>query len=122
MRSIESETDNVSTRCDTSTCIQVDVYEGEHLTEPVVRVHSTETGTVMQGRYSEWIKFVTEVKNGDWDHVVTDMEFALARRAAKDMKFVEDDQVVSYAEPLWNVEAKPFDINDVVDAAEHKAR
>lgn len=60
-------------------CIQVDVYVGEHLIEPVARFHSTATNTVMQARGSELIKFFTEVKNGDWDHVITDMEFAVAR-------------------------------------------
>jgi hypothetical protein len=66
--------------CESSGCVQVDVYEGEHLTEPVVRVRSTETGTVMQARISEWQKFVEEVKNGKWDHVDADYEIAAIRQ------------------------------------------
>lgn len=55
--------------CESGACIQVDVYNGEHLAEPVVRLHSTETGTVMQARASEWLKFVEEVKAGNWDYI-----------------------------------------------------
>lgn len=68
-------------RCESNACIQVDIYEGEHLVEPVVRMHSTDTNTVMQARVGEWRKFVAEVKNGDWDHVDTDFELAAARHA-----------------------------------------
>jgi len=69
----------MSMKCADSSCIRVDIYTGEHLAEPVVRVHSTETDTTFQARGSEWIKFVEEVKNGDWDHVTTDLEIAMAR-------------------------------------------
>lgn len=74
MRSSTESEAGRSGRYEAGACIQVDVYEGEHLTEPVVRIHSTETGTVMQARISEWRKFVAEVKAGDWDHVDTDYE------------------------------------------------
>jgi len=70
-----------SHRCESSACVQVDIYAGEHLVEPVVRVRSTETDTVMQARISEWRKFIAEVKRGDWDHVNTDFEFATARHS-----------------------------------------
>ena len=59
--------------CESSACIQVDVYAGEHLVAPVVRMHSTETGTVMQARASEWIKFVEEVKAGQWDYIAENL-------------------------------------------------
>lgn len=85
-------------RCESSACVQVDVYEGEHLAEPVVRVLSTQTDTRMQIRISEWRKFVAEIKNGDWDHVDTDWE------------------IVAYTDPLRG------QLNALVDAAEHKAR
>ena len=55
--------------CESSACIQVDVYNGEHLAEPMVRLHSTQTSTVMQARGSEWLQFVEEVKAGKWDNV-----------------------------------------------------
>jgi hypothetical protein len=65
-------------KCESSACVQVDIYTGDHLTEPVVRVRSTATDTVMQMRISEWRTFVEEVKANDWAHVDTDFEF-LAR-------------------------------------------
>jgi hypothetical protein len=68
-----------TTRCESGACVQVDIYVGDHLAEPVVRVLSTDTDTRMQVRISEWRKFVAEVKNGDWDHVDTDYEIATAR-------------------------------------------
>jgi hypothetical protein len=61
--------------------MRVDIYAGEHLVEPVIRIRATATDTVMQARISEWRKFVAEVKNGDWDHVDTDYEFAVARHS-----------------------------------------
>lgn len=64
-------------------CVQVDVYAGEHLAEPLVRVRSTNTGTVMQMRITEWRAFVAQVKAGDWNHVDTDFEFAVARDQAE---------------------------------------
>ena len=99
-----------ASRCDSSACVQVDVYDGEHLTEPVVRVLSTETDTRMQCRAGEWLKFITEIKNGDWDHVGTDLEFAIARKAAASMVFVPD--LIDH----------PGSLNGLVDAAECKAR
>jgi hypothetical protein len=66
-------------RCESGQCIQVDVYTGEHLTEPVVRVRSTDTDTVMQARIGEWRRFVAEVRAGDWDHIDTDYEIQVAR-------------------------------------------
>lgn len=81
-------------RCESNACVQVDIYEGEHLAEPVVRVLSTQTDTRVQVRISEWRKFVAEVKNGDWDHVDTD----------------------------WEIAAGTDSLNRLVDAAEHKAR
>lgn len=71
--------DAASQRCETGACIKVDIYTGEHLVEPVVRVHSTDTGTVMQARIGEWRKFVAEVKADDWDHIDTDYEIVAAR-------------------------------------------
>ncbi len=90
--SIESAAAKPPRRCDSGSCIQVDIYEGEHLAEPLVRVRSTETGTVMQVRYSEWVKFVTEINDGEWNHVVTDMEIALARHAAAKMTFTPEER------------------------------
>lgn len=75
-------------RCSDGTCVQVDVYIGEHLAEPLVRVRSTATDTVMQARASEWRAFVAQVKNGEWDHVDTDVEFAAARRVADDFNAI----------------------------------
>lgn len=54
-------------KCESSGCIVADLYEGAHLTVPVVRVRSTETGTVMQATLSEWRTFIAEVKSGQWD-------------------------------------------------------
>lgn len=68
-------------RCESSACVQVDIYAGAHLTEPLVRVRSTETDTVMQVRISEWRRFVAQVRSGDWDHIDTDYEFEVARNA-----------------------------------------
>jgi len=68
--------------CESLNCIQVDVYTGEYLAEPVVRVRSTETHTVMQARISEWRMFVEQVRAGDWNHVSTDFEFLLSGIAA----------------------------------------
>lgn len=72
--------------------VQVDIYDGEHLTEPVVRVRSTSTDTVMQVHIAEWIRFVREVRLGDWDHVETDYEILIARaEQAKILNTIEID-------------------------------
>ena len=63
-------------KCSDSACIEVDIYTGEHLAEPVVRVWATETDTKLQARIGEWIKFVAEIKAGVWDHIAVDYEFA----------------------------------------------
>lgn len=60
-------------KCESNACIQIDVYRGEHLAEPVVRLRSMETGTVMQARASEWVKFIDEVKAGQWDCIAEDL-------------------------------------------------
>lgn len=104
MSSTEPE---VGKRCESAACIKLDVYVGDHLAEPLVRFHSTETGTVMQARASEVIKFFAEVRNNEWDHVIADLEFALARQAAAKMTFTAEERE---------------GVNFLVDAAEHKAR
>lgn len=59
--------------CESSACIRVDIYSGDHLAESVVRLRSTLTSTVMQARGSEWIKFVNEVKAGQWDYIAENL-------------------------------------------------
>lgn len=55
-------------KCESGACIVVDVYHGEHLTDgAVVRVRSTETGTVMQATLTEWDAFIQQAKLGYWD-------------------------------------------------------
>jgi hypothetical protein len=47
--------------CESNGCIVADFYEN------VVRVRSTQTGTVMQATSGEWVQFIEEVKAGRWD-------------------------------------------------------
>lgn len=54
-------------RCESNACIQVDVYVVDNITEPVIRLRSTQTGTVMQATYTEWNVFVARVKRGEFD-------------------------------------------------------
>jgi hypothetical protein len=60
-------------KCESGACIQVDVYEGAHLAESLVRLHSTQTSTVLQARASEWIQFVEEIKAGHWDYIAENL-------------------------------------------------
>ena len=54
-------------RCESGACIVVDVYTGDGKRPHVVRIRSTQTGTVMQATWDEWIAFIAAVKNGDHD-------------------------------------------------------
>lgn len=71
-------------RCESNACVQVDIYTGVHLSEPLVRLHSTATGTVMQVRASEWHTFVQRVKAGDFDPIAIQLTDTIrAQRAAE---------------------------------------
>lgn len=49
--------------CEAGGCIVVADYG------TAIRLRSTQTGTTMQATPEEWLKFVAEVRNGDWDHI-----------------------------------------------------
>lgn len=49
--------------CESSGCITVDDFDGH------VRVHSGETGTVLQCTIAEWQGFLADLADGKWAHI-----------------------------------------------------